>query len=83
MNLSTFYDMDIYWIVLLIVGILMFILSIITIIVLCLLWRRERLTTIKPNENVQTSDRQSPVYETQVLTKNKRVEIKTLFFFYE
>lgn len=57
--------MDVYWIVLIIGGIFMFILSIITIIVLCIFWRRHRIST-KLEENTQVPYRQSQIYETQV-----------------
>jgi heme/copper-type cytochrome/quinol oxidase subunit 2 len=72
---------DVSWIILLVIGILIFISSIITIIVLCLLWRRHRqrrqlndkksVLNNKPNVMntpvpVQINDRQVQSYETQV-----------------
>jgi uncharacterized membrane protein len=76
---SIFNEMDIYWIVLIIVGIFMFISSVITIIVLCLIWRRHRKSIIqfnnKPSVNtVEINDRQSQNYEIQVY-------IEILFYF--
>jgi hypothetical protein len=68
---------DVSWIVLIIVGILVFILSVITIVVLCLLWRRHRKSrqlNNKPNGSiqipVQIENRQSQNYETQVCMTN-------------
>jgi hypothetical protein len=71
---SIFYQLDVSWIVLIAAGIFMFISSIITIVVLCLLWRRHR-TSIPMNTNTQIPIPIENVhYETQVC-------IKLLFLF--
>jgi hypothetical protein len=83
---SMFNQLDVYWIVLIVVGIVMFISSVITIVVLCLLWRRHRKISTqvdnKPNENtqipMQIKNRQSQNYETQVC-----IEILLCFFMNE
>jgi len=79
---SIFNEIDVYWIVLIVAGIFIFVSAIITIIVLCLLWRRHRKSTqlnIKLNENtqipVEVYDRPLQSYETQVCIE------RLLFFF--
>ena len=71
---STFVELDVYWIVLIAVGIFMFLASIVTIIVLCVLWRRHQTSTQSNNNNnipipVQIDPQQLPDYETQVCCK--------------
>jgi uncharacterized membrane protein len=80
---SIFNEIDVYWIVLIVAGIFIFVSAIITIIVLCLLWRRYRKSTqlnIKSNEDtqipVQVNDRPFQSYETQVCIE------RLLFFFF-
>jgi hypothetical protein len=70
-------ETDAYWIVLIIVGIVMFLSSAITIVVLCFLWRRhrKRLTQVNTQIPMQINNRPLPNYETQVC-------IKILFWFF-
>lgn len=70
-----FDELDVYWIVLIVLGIFMFLASIVTIIVLCILWRRHQTSTKQFNDNnhiqipVQIDPYQLPDYETQVCWK--------------
>jgi hypothetical protein len=77
-ELPVFTRIDDPWIALLILGIFMFILSVVAIVVLCLLWRRHKKHTqfvvnnqfdATAQQPAQIQNRHSQTYETQVCMK--------------
>lgn len=83
---STFSELDVYWIVLIALGIFMFMASIVTIIVLCVLWRRHQTSTqLNNNQNnipipVYIDPQQLPDYETQVCLQIVNLFLEKNFF---
>lgn len=73
---TSFYELDVYWIVLIALGVFMCMASIVTIIVLCVLWRRYQTSAQVNSTNIQIPvqfDHQSPLpnYETQVCWRKR------------